>query len=144
MMPGNLKKRKCKPPTRRRGSLTVELVLVLPILVLLLLAMIQFSLMLTARQQLLSASREGARMGARGGSAADIECAARRVLGDGSLAQADVQSQRAPEQPGAPVGGSECVQVMVHIPIGAAVPNFLSWLFSADDELTACTVMHCE
>ena len=46
---------------RRRGSLTLELLLVLPILMTVVLAAFEFSMLAQVRQQLLNASRDGAR-----------------------------------------------------------------------------------
>ena len=47
---------------RRRAGVALELLLVFPILLSLLLAMVQFSMLLAARQQLAGASREAARV----------------------------------------------------------------------------------
>ncbi len=129
----------------RRGTLTVELLLVLPILLVLLTAMIQFSLLLVARQQLLSASREGARVAARGGNELEVNQSVKQVLGDGSLGDARVHCQQMPEDPNSPVPGRDKVAVVVQVPATRAVPNFLRWIVRLEDkDLTACTVMHRE
>src|SRR4051812_7049371 len=65
---------------QRRGSIVVELVLVMPVLVTALLGTIEFSMLLTARQQLLAAAREGARVGSHGGANAEIQNTIRVIL----------------------------------------------------------------
>ena len=71
---------------RRVGSiLSVELLFVLPILLALLLAMTEFSLLLSTEARYAHASREGARVAALGGDLAGVELAVRNVLGDGQF-----------------------------------------------------------
>src|SRR5947209_18640608 len=91
---------------RRSGSLTVELLLVLPILLTVLLGAFEFSMLAQVRQQLLLASREGARVAALGGTADDVQLATQRNLG-GALQRATVQASLtdatgAPVAPGQP------------------------------------------
>jgi Flp pilus assembly protein TadG len=130
---------------RRQGSLTVELILVLPILVIVLVAMVQFSVVLAARQQLLAASREGARVGARGGNESEITGTVRQALGSSSMADATVTCQILADDPKNAGPGRECVQVTIQVPTQRVVPGFLSWMARlVEDDLTVCTVMHRE
>ena len=59
----------------------LELLFLFPIILALILGMVEFSLLLSVDQQLAVASREGARVAAQGGSASEVETAARLVLG---------------------------------------------------------------
>ena len=54
--------RRCSRARSRRGSLTMELVLVLPILGILLLGLFEYSLLFFARGEVVDASRTGARI----------------------------------------------------------------------------------
>jgi hypothetical protein len=125
--------------------MTVELIMVLPILLLLLFAMVQFSMLLTARQQLLAASREGARTGARGGSPAEVGAAVKGALGQGSLGEARVHYRVLAGDPSQPVPGRERVEVTVEVPATRVVPDLIRWVVSFEDQdLVATTVMQRE
>src|SRR5262245_55756602 len=76
--------------TTRHGIVIVELLLVLPVFVVLLTAMIEFCLILVARQELLSACHEGCRVASHGKTNTEIRAAVANVLRDGRLANADV------------------------------------------------------
>src|SRR5437016_986097 len=65
---------------RRRATAAVEFIMVLPVLVTALLGTIEFSMLLTARGQLLAAAEAGARVAAQGGTQTDIETAVFAVL----------------------------------------------------------------
>lgn len=131
--------------TSRQGTLTIELLLVLPILLTLLAGMIQFSMVLTARQQLLAASREGARVAARGADINEIHSCVHRTLGHGSLEHAKVHCQRIHDDSPDHVCSRDRVEVTVHVPSDKAVPNFLCFIARlGGTELSATTVMHCE
>jgi TadE-like protein len=133
----------------RRGSLTVELILVFPILLGLLLGMIEFSMLLFSRQQLTAASREGARIAALGGELQDVERTVVRCLGDGRLADAEVVMTDAAGHPittadAVPTG--EPIEVWVRLPAKHAVPDLL-WFIGysiRNDEIVARTVMRKE
>src|SRR5436305_6480467 len=93
---------------RRRAGVAVELLLVFPILLSLLLAMVQFSMLLAARQQLAGASREAARVAAQGGDRTAVQLAASLYLGQGNLSTAQVhavltEADGVPLPSGAPV-----------------------------------------
>src|SRR5579872_2474051 len=78
--------------TPRRGALALELLFALPVLLAVILATVEFSQLLVARQQLLVASREGARVAAQGGSPDDVQQAVAQFLGTGPLAAAAVDA----------------------------------------------------
>jgi Flp pilus assembly protein TadG len=126
-----------RPP--RRGTLTVELLFALPIALIVFLAMIEFCQLLMVQQQMTAASREGARVAALGGTAAEAEAAARQVLGTGSLAAADVAVT-----PGAESGGP--VSAKVSILATQVVPDLLRYFAYSiqGDVLVAETTMRME
>lgn len=138
------------PRTRqRRGYLTLELFLVFPILMLLLAGMIQFSMMLHARQQLVAAGREGARVASLGGDAHDVEHAVHRTLGEGRLSEATVLLTTEDDHPLASaqqVPPGEPVAVWVRLPTTRAVPDLLRFIGYSirDDEIVVRTIMRRE
>src|ERR1700738_2489662 len=73
------------------GILTAELVLAFPLLTMFLAAMVELTMLASAQQQLTVASREAARVAARGGSQEAVELAARNALGPTPLAACAVQ-----------------------------------------------------
>jgi Flp pilus assembly protein TadG len=109
---------------RRRASIALESLFVLPILVLVALAVVEFSLLISARQQLLAASREGARAAATGGSPREIELAVRSRLGHGTLSQAKIRTILV-DKDGRPLASGEPVVVQVEVPATAASPDLL-------------------
>jgi hypothetical protein len=126
-------------PAARRGSVAAEFVLLAPVVIALLLAMVQFSMALTARQQLLAASREGARVAALGGDRHDVAAAVRQTLGGGPLGQCEVCVM---DGTGCPVAGGhevptgETVAVCVRLPTRKAVPDLLRFIgYSIKDEV---------
>lgn len=98
----------------RSGSLSLELLLVLPILVGILGATIMFGMMLVAQQVLTTASQAGARAAAIG-TCADAEPAADLVLGPGKLSAATVSC----------IDDGTNVSVSVTVPADQVVPNLL-------------------
>jgi Flp pilus assembly protein TadG len=129
----------------RRGSLTLELLFVLPILMAILLGTIEFSMFGLARQQIVAASREGARVAALGGSAPDVQQVTRQFLGNGRLANATVQADIT-DVLGNPTPSGQPVRVTVSIPANQAVPDLLAFIgFSIKNEtIAAQTVMRKE
>jgi hypothetical protein len=115
----------------RRATLSLELLLVLPILLLILGATVVFGMMLVAQQVLVTASREGARAAAIGGCP-EAEPAAMKVL-SGKLAGATVTC----------ADDGTNVTVTVSIPASEAIPNLLIGFDACLDQttLTATTVM---
>jgi Flp pilus assembly protein TadG len=130
---------------RRPAAVAVELLLALPLLLAVLLGTIEFSMLLVARQQLLVASREGARVAAQGGDATDVEQAVQLFLGASSLAGASVQAVLTDDS-GQPLPTGAPVAVTVTLPTTQVVPDLLGFIgFSLrGDTLTAQTVMRKE
>jgi Flp pilus assembly protein TadG len=140
-MPANRSRR----ARRRPGRLAIELLLILPVLLALLGGLIEFSVLLVARQQLANASRQGARVAALGGDAATVEQAARLALGSGAVSAATVVSVLT-DDTGVPLPSGAAVQVTVQVPAASVAPNMLGVLgFSLGDRLLAAvTVMRKE
>jgi len=65
---------------RRRGSITLEVALILPILVLLTIATIQFAVFTTVEQAVVHAATVAAREAAKGASVSELECVVETVL----------------------------------------------------------------
>ena len=130
---------------RRRAGVALELLLVFPILLSLLLAMIQFSMLLVARQQLAGASREAARVAAQGGDLLAVQTAASLYLGTGNLAAAQVQAALT-DANGMPLPPGASVVVTVQLPATQAAPDLLVYigLSLKNEMLSAQTVMRKE
>lgn len=147
-LPGGLDRMNCR---RWGGVLTVELLLAVPILLVLLGAMVEFSMLLVTRQQLLAASREGARAAALGGDQAEIEAAVQRSLGAGRLQAARVQTRVQSAVNGQSIssqalGAGDLVEVSVRMRASQAAPHVLGFIgFSAGNgEIVARTAMRKE
>jgi hypothetical protein len=130
----------------RRGYLAVELLLVLPLFLLFLAGMIEFSLLLMARQELLVASREGARVASHGADCAETIAVVRRCLGKGSLHHANVDIRHFDEDRCLPNGDRDRVQVVVHIASTKVTPDYLAMfgITFCNKRLAAGTVMCME
>jgi Flp pilus assembly protein TadG len=133
----------------RRGTLSIELLLVLPVLMTLLLGMVEFGMILYSRQQLMVASREGARVAALGGDEEAVKQIVRHFLGDGRLGDAKVTLTDGAGQPIATtraVHSGEPIEVWLRLPTKHAVPDLLRFIgFSIkDDVLVARTAMRKE
>jgi Flp pilus assembly protein TadG len=133
------------PGPGRSGTAAIELLLVLPLLLLIILAMVQIGMLLAAQQELQLASREGARVAALGGSQADVERAARLVLGQGTLSQAVVASALT-DGNGNPLPSGAAVVVVVSVSTQTAVPNFVKWsgVVLAGETISGRTVLRKE
>jgi Flp pilus assembly protein TadG len=108
-------------PTRRRGILSAELLLTLPILTVLLFGLLEFSLLFFARGDVVEASRAGARAARlHGATAESVEDEVRYSLG-GRLAP----HVRVTAELGNKTGDE--VSVAVEVPMAAASPDLL-WL----------------
>jgi hypothetical protein len=108
----------------RRGHVALELLLVLPILLTVLLGTVEFSLLLTAQQQVSLASREATRVAAMGGSVAEIEQTVRLALGENRFPQATVTPLLV-DSNGDPIPSGQPIAVRVELPATAAVPDLL-------------------
>jgi Flp pilus assembly protein TadG len=131
---------------RRRGIATIELILVTPILLFLLLAMIELSLILFVKQQLVAASAQGARVAAQGGSAEEVEAAVRMALRDTRLGHYAEVDAVVTDGTGQPMATGAAVQVNVRVAAADVVPDFLAIIgFSLrKEELISSTLMRKE
>src|SRR5262245_60239066 len=107
--------------SNRTGLLAIELLIALPIVLSLLLAMVQFSLLMSARQQVTNAAREGARVLALGGGADEIRTTVDRFLGE-NVAQINATLS---DVNGEPIASGQPVEVTVTIPTRSLVPEML-------------------
>lgn len=123
---------------KRRGSAVVELIVVMPVLVIFLLGTIEFSMLLTARQQLLAAAREGARVGSRGGNVSEIQTQVDNVLG--YQASTTVNPILA-----SPPNTRDGIEVLVMVQTTSLVPNLLPFILDLNGQmLTGRAVMILE
>ena len=107
--------------TRRRGILSAELLLTLPILTVLLFGLLEFSLLFFARGDVVEASRAGARAARlHGATVESVEDEVRYSLGGRLAPQVRVTSELGNKT------GDE-VSVAVEVPMAAASPDLL-WL----------------
>ena len=128
---------------RRGVILMMELLFVLPLLLIVLLGIVQFYMLVTAREELLLASRMGARVAAarasdahsdsdRADAAAAAIKTAQVALGNGSLSKADIEvvwSQDVSKtDPTATAGEADWVQVVVKVKARQVVPDVLGWV----------------
>ncbi|MFO0845110.1 MAG: TadE family protein [Gemmataceae bacterium] len=134
-----------KAKNKRRGGMAVELLFVFPILLAVLLGTVEFSLWLSAQQQVALASREGARTAATGGGKDAVNLSVRRALGDTRFNAAEVVVNLADDN-GDPVAPGDPVAVQVRLPAGAVVPDLLRFIgLSIQNEvLVGQTVMRKE
>ena len=115
---------------RRPGILALELLLVLPILLGILLAMIEFSMILSARQQVTIAAREGVRVAALGGSENDVKNVLSRVLGSRNWQFRVTMT----DEGGNPLLPGEPMELVISVPTGDVVPDLLKFIgFSVKD-----------
>ena len=107
--------------TRRRGVLSMELLLTLPILTVLLFGLLEFSLLFFARADVVEASRAGARAARLYGATAEsVEEEVRYSLGGRLAPHVRVQAELGDKT------GDE-VRVAVEVPMAVASPDLL-WL----------------
>jgi len=135
----------CLPPKARRATAALELLLALPILLAVVLGVVEFSLMLVAQQELVTASREGARVAAQGGAQTDVVQAVHQFHGSGNLSSATIVAVLT-DSSGQPLPSGQPVSVTVSIPATQAVPDLAAFIgFSISGEtLAAQTVMRKE
>ena len=106
---------------RRRGWLSIELVLTLPILMVLLLGLFEFSLLFYARSSVVESSRAGARAASLAGiDQRRVEQEVRRIL-----PVALTENCQIDYQPGEHSG--DTVTVGVRVPMSSAAPDLL-WM----------------
>ncbi len=115
----NLRRTTSQPQRDRRGIISMELVLTLPLLMLLLLGMFEFSFLMAARGEVIQACRAGARMAVLNGvQGEDVETEVGNTLGGRFGSSYLVQSQLGEHS------GDEVV-VTLRVPMTAAAPNLL-------------------
>ena len=113
--------------SRKGALLSVELLFVLPILLGLILAMVEFSLLFSARQQVKTASQLACRVGTMPGSdPVQIERAVRQAAAKGLIRCSLVKSYELKFEPGRNTG--DPVVVDVRVPMRAAAPNLLAMI----------------
>lgn len=105
----------------RKGVLSIELLLLLPIVIILLVAFYELTRLETVKQQLAVASAQGARVAAQGGLEPDIKAAVLKSLPRNVLQQAGIEA-RAGTHTGDPV------VVEVSIPAKKVVPDLLRFI----------------
>ena len=128
----------------RRATVVAEVILMLPILIGFLLGTIEFSIAFYSRQQLLSATREGARVAAHGGTDAEVQATMQNYLGTGPLGDATIAITRTAEDP-VNFNGRTRVQVCSSVSTTHVVPNLLPWMVNLEGEtLSVCVVMNLE
>jgi Flp pilus assembly protein TadG len=121
------------------------LLLTLPILLTLLFGMIEVSQFLVARQQLVVAGREGARVSALGGGRQEVQQAVMQFLGAGSLSGSGLQILLTDET-GQTIPSGDPVEVDLSLPAAQAVPDLLGFVgFSLKDKyIVVRTIMKKE
>ena len=113
------KKQHLTQKTKRRGILTMEFVMVMPILAVVLFGLFEFSLLFSARTSVVEACRKGARLATVPGvHPEDVEAEVRRVLPTRLSNQCEVQAIVG-ENSGDPVS------VVVRVPMHCASPDLL-------------------
>lgn len=129
----------------RRGFLALEALIVLPIVGCFFLALCSVAGLEMAWQQMLTASREGARVAALGGTADEVEAATRLFLGGGTVSQSDIQVFITGED-GFPVLPGQPVSVVISIPAALVMPQFGAMIGFAfgENQLVARTTMRKE
>jgi hypothetical protein len=116
----------------------MELLFLLPLMLLVGLALMQFYLLVTAREELVAASRLGARVAAAGdrNDRQQVEDEVRktvsRALGSGRLCTADVKLVWAEDLPPQQTQGeTDWVRVELAIPTRRVSPDVLGWVGAA-------------
>lgn len=127
--------------SNRRASVTVEAALVLPILLVVVVALVEFTMLITAEQRLAEASGVAARTGAVGRSDADVKEAVKAVLGEKQYKAADVKIDRRHDS-----HLGDVIEVRIDLPTRAAAPCVLRscGVKMSDDTLVGRTVMRVE
>jgi Flp pilus assembly protein TadG len=126
---------------KRVGSIAFEALLVVPVLLLIIAALVEFALVVSAEQKLAEASGLAARVGSTGRSEDDIKQAVKTVLGTKQYERATVYTQRRND----PHTGS-VIEVRVELPAKVVSLNLLHsiGLDLSGETLTGRTVMRME
>ena len=107
---------------QRRGAiLSMELVLILPIFLMLILSMAEFSMLMSARTRVCDAARQGSRMLCLGGQSPDqIRSQLTAILGASMGSQCQILIQPA-------AGPGDLGNVQIRVPMHCATPDLL-WM----------------
>lgn len=125
----------------RPASVALEAAFVLPILLVVVVALVEFTMIVSAEQRLAEASGVAARTGAVGRSDADMKEAVKAVLGPSQYESADVRIDRRTDPH---LGG--VVEVRIELPTKAAAPSVLRsfGVKLSEDTLVGRTLMRVE
>jgi Flp pilus assembly protein TadG len=111
----------------RRGSLTIELLLLMPVLLALVVGAVEMSLLVASEQKLEAASATGARVAAQGGDQYAVNQAVQDALRHSKLAGAKV-IVRLDDENGYPLPTGSTVEVRVQINANQSVPDLLGFI----------------
>jgi Flp pilus assembly protein TadG len=135
-----------KRSPKRAGYLnTIEVMIYMPILILTLVAIVQFSQVLAADARLSGASREGARVAASGGNATQITNAVHALLLPKERHLATIETN-AVDASGNPLSLTPGVDVVVRVGVSTKkiVPRPLAFVIVNHHQLVGQTVMRKE
>lgn len=127
----------------RRGSIAVETLLVLPLLLLVVLGMVGLADLIISEQMLAEAGGRAARAAALGKSEEEIAAAARSVLGDERAANATISVRPVGGQENEPVAPGGLIEVRVELAARHATTTRLA-LVDPDEVLVGRAVMQRE
>jgi len=111
----------------RRASHTIELLLLLPVLLAVVAAGVEFGLGIAAQQKLTAASALGARVASQQGDLAAVKSAVHAALGTGGWESAVIEANLS-DASGAPLPSGADVVVIVTLDAGAVVPDMLGFV----------------
>jgi hypothetical protein len=136
-----MRPRRLHPRSDRAGSVSFEALLVIPVLLLVVLGLVEFSMELTAEQKLAEASGLAARTGSLGRSDDDIKAAVKATLGPKQYEKVNVVTRRWKD-----VKAGDMIEVRVELPAKAASLNLLRTIGIdlSGETLTGRTVMRVE
>jgi Flp pilus assembly protein TadG len=103
--------------------LATELLFILPILILILLAFVEYSFLINAETRLAASAREGTRVAALGGSSTDVAAAVTTILG--TKLTSDPAFAITVSYPNITSNPGDPVKVVVSAPAKLLVPNYL-------------------
>jgi hypothetical protein len=128
----------------RRGSVSLETLILIPLGMALLLGVIEFGMLLANKTLVESATAQAGRVAAQGGSEQEIRAALKRVLGPQRFKLADVYMTSTPD--GTPLRTGDPVEVRVEILARDVVPNLLTFVGFGlgDHKLTGRAVLRME
>lgn len=114
--------------TSRRASVTIEALLVLPVLLIVAAGGVELGMLLSTRHQLWGACREIGRLAACGHDRARLEAVLTHYLGDARSAHAELvlvdKTGRTVAQP-SEIPAGETITVMLRLPASCAAPDLL-------------------